>query len=120
MLEVKGIGIGNLLSPSKPIYMGNSGTGTRLLLGLVAGSNALVTFYGDESLTNRPMNRIITPLEEMGAFISNFCKKTKLPITISGARLKGFVLPINYELLTISTSKICYSFGSFICKRYFL
>ena len=42
-IEVKGLGIGNLLSPKEPIYMGNSGTGTRLLLGLVAGSNALVT-----------------------------------------------------------------------------
>ena len=49
-LEIKGVGLGNLLSPKKPIYMGNSGTGARLLLGLVAGSNACVTFYGDDSL----------------------------------------------------------------------
>ena len=101
VLEVKGIGIGNLLSPSKPIYMGNSGTGTRLLLGLVAGSNALVTFYGDESLTNRPMERVVSPLLEMGASVIS-AKNTKLPITISGARLKGFTLPIDYKLLTPS------------------
>ena len=61
--------MGNLVTPKKPIYMGNSGTGTRLLMGLVAGSNALVTFYGDSSLTERPMDRIILPLEEMGARI---------------------------------------------------
>ena len=49
--------------------MGNSGTGTRLLIGLVAGSNATVTFYGDESLSNRPMDRIINPLKKMENFI---------------------------------------------------
>ena len=63
-IEVKGVGLGNLSTPKKPIYMGNSGTGTRLLLGLVAGSNALVTFYGDSSLTERPMDRILLPLKE--------------------------------------------------------
>ena len=46
--------------------MGNSGTGTRLLMGLVAGSNALVTFYGDASLTERPMDRVFEPLEVWG------------------------------------------------------
>ena len=44
-VEVMGVGLGNLVSPKTPIYMGNSGTGTRLLMGLVAGSNALVTFW---------------------------------------------------------------------------
>lgn len=97
-LKVDGVGLGNFISPKKPIYMGNSGTGTRLLLGLIAGSNALVTFFGDESLTNRPMDRVIKPLEEMGAEI--ICSKDKkLPITVIGAREKGFVLPINYKLV---------------------
>merc|ERR1711991_1110659 len=95
-IEVRGVGLGNLVSPKKPIYMGNSGTGTRLLLGLVAGSNALVTFYGDSSLTERPMDRILLPLEEMGARI--MCDNNKLPITIMGARAKGFTLPIDYKL----------------------
>ena len=100
-LEVKGVGLGNLISPKQPIYMGNSGTGTRLLLGLVAGSNALVTFFGDNSLTDRPMDRIISPLEEMGATVIS-SKNKRLPITIIGARAKGFVLPINYKLLVPS------------------
>ena len=100
-IEIKGVGLGNLISPKQPLFMGNSGTGTRLLLGLVAGSNALVTFFGDSSLTHRPMDRIISPLEEMGATV--ICSKNKkLPITIKGARSKGFVLPINYKLIVPS------------------
>ena len=66
-LTIMGVGLGNFKSPKKPIYMGNSGTGTRLLIGLVAGSNATVTFYGDESLINRPMDRIINQLKKMWA-----------------------------------------------------
>ncbi len=95
-LTIKGVGLGNLKSPKKPIYMGNSGTGTRLLIGLVAGSNATVTFYGDESLSNRPMDRIINPLKKMGAnFI--FSEEKKLPITVIGARKKGITMPIKYK-----------------------
>ena len=95
-VTVKGVGLGNLKSPKKPIYMGNSGTGTRLLIGLVAGSNAIVTFYGDESLSNRPMDRIINPLKKMGAnFI--FSEEKKLPITVIGARKKGITMPIKYK-----------------------
>ncbi|MAJ24276.1 MAG: 3-phosphoshikimate 1-carboxyvinyltransferase [Rickettsiales bacterium] len=96
-LTITGIGLGNLMSPKKPVYMGNSGTGTRLLMGVVAGSNATVTFCGDDSLSNRPMDRIIEPLEKMGAnFI--FSDQKKLPITVLGARKKGFTMPIKYKL----------------------
>ena len=96
LLSINGVGIGNLLSPRTPIYMGNSGTGTRLLIGLVAGSNATVTFYGDKSLSNRPMDRIINPLKKMGAnFI--FAEDKKLPITVVGARVKGITMPIKYK-----------------------
>tara|TARA_X000000950_G_scaffold244132_1_gene300081 strand:- start:874 stop:2220 length:1347 start_codon:yes stop_codon:yes gene_type:complete len=95
-ITVNGVGLGNLKSPKKPIYMGNSGTGTRLLIGLVAGSNATATFYGDESLSNRPMDRIINPLKKMGAnFI--FSEEKKLPITVIGARKKGITMPIKYK-----------------------
>ncbi len=95
-LTIIGVGLGNFKSPKKPIYMGNSGTGTRLLIGLVAGSNATVTFYGDESLSNRPMDRIINPLKKMGAnFI--FSEEKKLPITVIGARKKGITMPIKYK-----------------------
>ena len=95
-LKLTGVGLGNLKSPKKPIYMGNSGTGTRLLIGLVAGSNATVTFYGDESLSSRPMDRIIDPLKKMGA-IFIFSEEKKLPITVIGARKKGITMPIIYK-----------------------
>ncbi len=96
-IEIKGCGIGNMISPKEPIYMGNSGTGTRLLIGLVAGSRAIVTFYGDNSLSERPMDRVIKPLEKMGAkFLC--ARDEKLPITVVGARRKGLTLPIEYKL----------------------
>ena len=95
LLEIRGVGLGNISSPPKPVYMGNSGTGTRLLLGVVAGSNATVTFYGDSSLTSRPMSRVIDPLKKMGAkFVSH--EEGKLPLTVIGARRKGIILPIEY------------------------
>ncbi len=101
ILEISGSGLGNIISPSKPIYMGNSGTGTRLLIGLVAGSSATVTFYGDESLSKRPMQRIIDPLEKMGAkFVYN--DDSTLPLTVIGARKKGITLPIEYRLPIVS------------------
>ena len=102
-LTVNGVGLGNLMSPKKPIYMGNSGTGTRLLIGLVAGSNAIVTFYGDASLNSRPMDRIIIPLKKMGAsFI--YSEEKKLPITVIGARKKGITMPIKYKTCCISSN----------------
>ena len=100
-IYINGSGLGNIISPDKPIYMGNSGTGTRLLLGLVAGSDATVTFYGDNSLNKRPMSRVIIPLEKMGAkFI--FAKPGRLPLTVIGARKKGITIPINYKIPVVS------------------
>lgn len=58
------------LSPaSAPIYLGNSGTGMRLMSGLLAGLNLPTTLTGDESLSGRPMRRIVDPLNTMGASI---------------------------------------------------
>ena len=73
--------------PSKPLNCGNSGTTIRLLAGLLAGQGVSAEFIGDESLSQRPMNRIIDPLIEMGAEIdsSNGC----LPMQVSGQNLKG-------------------------------
>jgi 3-phosphoshikimate 1-carboxyvinyltransferase len=56
----------NWLTPSKPLDMGNSGTSTRLLMGLVAGAGVQATFKGDASLSKRPMARVIDPLVQMG------------------------------------------------------
>lgn len=62
----EGIGVGNLQEPAGILDMGNSGTSTRLLTGIV-GSHQITTFFsGDASLNKRPMGRVITPLEQMG------------------------------------------------------
>ena len=91
--EVFGNGIGCLEGSNPLLDMGNSGTGARLLMGLVAGSNVEATFTGDKSLSKRPMERIIKPLVMNGAVVHNENNNT-LPITIKGNRIP---LPIKYH-----------------------
>lgn len=64
---VDGVGVGGLLQPAGALDMGNSGTSTRLLMGLVASHPITATFVGDASLSRRPMGRVVTPLARMGA-----------------------------------------------------
>jgi len=87
---------GELQQPAEPLNMGNSGTGTRLLAGLVAGAGIEVSMVGDESLSSRPMGRIRQPLELMGAHIGLSGQKGTLPMVICGGRLKGigYLLPM--------------------------
>ena len=91
--EVFGNGVGSLSADHKILDMGNSGTGARLLMGLVAGSNVEATFIGDDSLSKRPMKRIILPLTQSGATLDNLNSNT-LPITIKGSKIP---LPIEYK-----------------------
>ena len=67
-------------SCNAPLDLGNSGTGLRLMLGLTSGAGLNLSFCGDESLSSRPMKRVITPLTEMGASIKS--SSGKLPISI--------------------------------------
>src|SRR3546814_16550931 len=67
--EVDGLGTGGLLQPRRALDMGNSGTSTRLLMGLIASHPVTATFVGDESLCRRPMDRVIAPLARLGADI---------------------------------------------------
>ena len=101
-LEACGIEIGNegnevvvnggkFSDPTRPLDCGNSGTTTRLLLGLLAGQGINATFVGDESLSSRPMNRILDPLFQMGLKCESH--DGKLPITIQNSDLNG----IQYE-----------------------
>ncbi|KAF2955957.1 3-phosphoshikimate 1-carboxyvinyltransferase [Marinitoga sp. 38H-ov] len=78
----------------KPLYCGNSGTTARLISGYLSSKNGLFVLYGDKSLSKRPMERIITPLEMMGAKIDS--RKGYLPLIIKGNKLKGidYTLPI--------------------------
>ena len=78
-----GVGIGNLQSPQEPLEMGNSGTSTRLLIGLIGGHPIKATFTGDASLSKRPMQRVITPLELMGATFES-AEGGRLPLTVQG------------------------------------
>ena len=89
-----GVGVGGLQEPETIIEMGNSGTSTRLLMGLVGGHNIAVTFNGDASLSKRPMGRVIKPLEMMGAKIMSR-EDGRLPLTITGPQ---DTLNIEYEL----------------------
>ena len=77
--------------PIEPLDCGNSGTTTRLLLGLLAGQGINATFVGDKSLSVRPMNRILEPLFQMGLKCESH--DGKLPITIKNSDLNG----IQYE-----------------------
>ncbi len=95
LIIIKGLGVGVLKNPNKAINMGNSGTGCRLLLGLITGSSATVTLTGDTSLSMRPMDRVIKPLRMMGAEITS--NNMTLPISIKGAALNGYVNAIQYK-----------------------
>ena len=65
--HVHGVGVGGLLQPQAALDMGNSGTSTRLLMGMVASHGITASFIGDASLSKRPMGRVIDPLSQMGA-----------------------------------------------------
>ncbi len=92
--SVYGVGTGGLREPESALEFGNSGTGARLVMGLVAGHPITATFVGDASLSARPMGRIITPLTEMGA-VFHAREGGRLPLTLTGASVP---LPITYPL----------------------
>ena len=90
---VIGTGLGGLHQPDDIIDMGNSGTSTRLIMGIIAGHNITATMTGDSSLRKRPMGRVIDPLTDMGAtFESN---EKRLPLTVKGT---DEIMPITYTL----------------------
>ncbi|MFM5884415.1 MAG: 3-phosphoshikimate 1-carboxyvinyltransferase [Novosphingobium sp.] len=92
--SVHGVGVGALLQPQAPLDMGNSGTSTRLLMGLVASHPISATFVGDASLSKRPMGRVIDPLSQMGAAFEA-SEGGRLPLTVRGALP---AVPITYRL----------------------
>lgn len=78
---------GRLQTPENPLYCGNSGTTMRLMAGVLAGQKFNSTLTGDQSLSKRPMKRIIEPLSLMGASIDS--NDNRAPLKISGAKLHG-------------------------------
>jgi 3-phosphoshikimate 1-carboxyvinyltransferase len=84
-----------LTAPATPIDCGNSGTGMRLLAGLLAGQKFTSELFGDASLSSRPMGRITVPLAEMGAQLETLGEKPGCaPLRIHGAELH----PIDYDM----------------------
>ncbi|MFM6829865.1 MAG: 3-phosphoshikimate 1-carboxyvinyltransferase [Novosphingobium sp.] len=94
MWHVHGVGVGGLLQPQAALDMGNSGTSTRLLMGLVATHPITATFIGDGSLSKRPMGRVIDPLSLMGAEFTA-SPGGRLPLTLRGI---SPAVPIEYRL----------------------
>jgi 3-phosphoshikimate 1-carboxyvinyltransferase len=92
--RVRGRGIGGLAEPADVLDMGNAGTGTRLLMGVVATHPFVTFFSGDASLRSRPMARVTKPLEQMGArFVSR--DGGRLPAAVIGT---AQAVPIEYRL----------------------
>jgi len=84
---VRGAGKRGLRGPAEPLDCGNSGTTLRLMAGILAGQQFSSTLTGDESLRARPMNRVITPLTQMGAPIAS--QGGRAPLVVTGSSLKG-------------------------------
>jgi len=92
-VTIHGVGINGLKKPQGPLDLGNSGTSIRLMSGILAAQAFDCELVGDESLSKRPMNRVINPLRDMGAIIDSNDGKPPLKIT-GGQTLKG----IDYDL----------------------
>ncbi len=91
---VEGVGIGGLKSPMGELDFGNSGTGVRLAMGLMASTPITARCVGDASLSKRPMGRVTTPLQKFGATFDT-AEGGRLPLTLHGA---PNAKPVTYTL----------------------
>jgi len=91
--HIKGAGLAGLHASAKVLDMGNSGTAARLLIGLLSGRPFTSAFTGDASLCKRPMERVMTPLMQMGARFES--TEGRLPLKVTGAVQPQ---PITYKL----------------------
>lgn len=92
--HIQGVGVGGLMQPATALDMGNSGTSTRLLMGLLASHDLTATFIGDASLSKRPMARVTEPLSRMGAAFTT-SPGDRLPLTMQGVCP---AVPLDYRL----------------------
>lgn len=93
-IRVRGMGLRGLRMPRGPLDLENSGTGARLLLGVLAGQEMEAVVTGDDSLRKRPMGRITDPLSNMGARFEFLESAGHLPVRVLGGRLE----PVEYRL----------------------
>jgi 3-phosphoshikimate 1-carboxyvinyltransferase len=95
-VTIEGVGWDGLEPSDGPLDCGNSGTTTRLLMGVLAGCDFESTLAGDESLSRRPMDRVRVPLAQMGAQVLGTGEKCAPPITLRGGSLKAieYAMPV--------------------------
>ncbi|MEF3366297.1 3-phosphoshikimate 1-carboxyvinyltransferase [Methylocystis sp. 9N] len=92
--SVWGAGLGSLLQPVETLDFGNAGTGSRLMMGVVAGHPIVARFDGDASLRKRPMKRILDPLALQGAQVLEEAEGGRLPLVLQGS---SEPLPVEYK-----------------------
>ena len=93
-VEIKSNGIEGWNEPTEVLYTGNSGTTTRLMLGILSGTNFHSVMTGDASIGKRPMRRVVDPLRLMGAQIAGRVDGQYTPLAIQGTKLQ----PIDYTM----------------------
>ncbi len=93
-LSIRGKGLNSLTAPQEILDAGNSGTTSRILMGLLAAQPFDCRLTGDKYLRRRPMKRVLVPLVRMGAHLKGSGGGEFLPVEIKGSKLKG----ITYEL----------------------
>ena len=89
---VRGKGLHGLSAPTETLDVGNSGTTTRLISGILAGQDFSSRLDGDDSIRTRPMNRIIAPLTSMGADIVSQKGNGCAPLMINGKNFMPFII----------------------------
>lgn len=100
-LRIEGVGLRGLKEPTDVIYCGNSGTTTRLLMGILAGQPFFSTMTGDSSLRKRPMARVAGLLRKLGATILGREGGDRLPMAVQGGNLKSGTFP-----LTVASAQV--------------
>ncbi|MDT8367681.1 MAG: 3-phosphoshikimate 1-carboxyvinyltransferase [Longimicrobiales bacterium] len=93
-IRITGRGLGGWTSPAGPLDLGNSGTGSRLLLGALAGCGVSAVVTGDASLRSRPMKRVTDPLSRMGARFEWIEAEGRLPVRVTGGGLHSVDLDL--------------------------
>ena len=92
-VRIQGVGLRGLQEPLDDLNFENSGTGARLILGILAGLPMTVTVTGDASLRSRPMGRVTDPLSKMGAVFREVGEPDRLPLEVTG----GMLEPLDYD-----------------------
>jgi 3-phosphoshikimate 1-carboxyvinyltransferase len=100
--RVTGVGVGNWRSPDNVLDFGNSGTGSRLMMGAVATTPITAIFTGDSSLRSRPMARVLDPLTRFGTRYQAQGQKALMPLTVTGA---ADATAISYDV-TVASAQV--------------